>query len=201
VINTIEENPAMNRSSNAATLAQALWTPSGGRSLFRDAALVVGGSILIALSARIQIPMWPVPVTMQTFAVLLIALAYGRRLALATVGLYLLQGAAGLPVFAGGGGLAYFAGPTAGYLLSYLAVALLVGRMGDGGWSRSVLGVTVAMLAGSAIIYICGASWLALFVGVEKAVTLGVLPFLVGDALKAALAAALLPASWALLRS
>lgn len=185
---------------SSTTLAEALWSPPRASSIPRAVFLALAGSALIALSARIQIPMWPVPVTMQTFAVLLISLAFGSRLALATVGVHLLQGALGLPVFAGGGGLAYLAGPTGGYLISYLAVAFVVGRMGESGWSRTVWGVTTAMLTGSAIIYLMGAGWLSLFVGLDKAVTLGILPFLLGDMLKAALAAALLPASWALLR-
>ncbi|WP_040485336.1 biotin transporter BioY [Lutibaculum baratangense] len=165
----------------------------------RSAALAVAGSLLIALCAKIQVPMWPVPVTMQTFAVLLIGLAYGSRLGTATVALYLAQGAVGLPVFAAGGGIAYLAGPTAGYLLGYLPAVALVGWLAERGWSRPAGTVFLAMLLGSAVIYLCGAGWLSVLVGPEKAVTLGVVPFLLGDVVKAALAAALLPVAWRLL--
>src|SRR3546814_6817923 len=106
--------------------------------------------------SRTQGPMWPVPMTMQTFAVLLIGLAYGSRLGTATVALYLFEGAIGLPVLATGAGLAYFAGPTAGYLFGFVAAAAFVGRLADRGWGRPAGRVFVAMLAGSAIIYLFG---------------------------------------------
>lgn len=160
--------------------------------------LAIAGSALIAVCARIQVPMWPVPLTMQTFAVLLIGFAYGSRLGAATVALYLLEGAVGLPVLATGAGLAYFAGPTAGYLFGFVAAAAFVGWLADRGWGRSAGPVFVGMLAGSAVIYLFGVGWLAAFVGVEKALALGAVPFVPGDALKAVLAAAVLPVAWCL---
>ena len=164
------------------------WIPPAARA----AMLAVAGSALIAICARIQVPMWPVPMTMQTFAVLLIGLAYGSRLGAATVALYLFEGAAGLPVFAIGAGLAYFAGPTAGYLFGFVAAAAFVGWLADRGWGRPAGRAFVAMLGGSAVIYLFGVGWLAAFVGTEKALALGAVPFLPGDVLKAALAAAAL---------
>ena len=106
-----------------ATLADALWSPAAGSPAIRAIALAVIGSILLTLSAKIQVPFWPVPMTMQTFVVLVLGVAYGWRLAGATVLLYLAQGALGLPVFAAGGGPAYMDGPTGGYLVGFLLAA------------------------------------------------------------------------------
>lgn len=177
---------------NAAVLADTL--PSPSRPLLRAAALVLAGSALIALGAHLRVPMWPVPITMQTFAVLLIGLAYGPRLAAASVGAYLAEGLLGLPVFTAGPGT--LLGPTGGYLVGFLPAAMLVGALAGRGWSRPVPRILLAMVAGSLVIYAFGAAWLTTFVGVEKALALGVVPFLLGDVLKAALAAALLPALW-----
>lgn len=186
--------------SNAhATLADSVWSRDPANSLVRGLILSVAGSMFIAACARIQVPMWPVPITMLTFAVLFVSLVYGPRLALATVSLYLAQGIAGLPVFASGSGIAYLMGPTGGYLLACLPAALVVGMLAQRGWGSQAVQVFLAMLAGSAIFYLVGASWLAGFVGPEKAIAAGVIPFLIGDAVKAMLAAALLPAAWKLL--
>lgn len=181
------------------SLADHLWTPQQGMTgLMRQAALVLVGSAVIAVSARIQVPMWPVPMTMQTLAILLIALSFGARLATATLGAYLLQGALGLPVFSTGGGIAYLISPTAGYLFGFLAGALVVGHFADRGWHRTSLGTLAAMAIGSAIIYTFGAGWLAIHVGLAQAVSLGVLPFLAGDLVKAAIAMVILPQVWSL---
>lgn len=161
--------------------------------------VVLAGAAFIALSARIQVPMWPVPMTMQTLAVLMVAMAFGARIGLATVTLYLLQGAVGLPVFAAGGGLAYFAGPTAGYLWAFLVVAAVVGWLAERGFTRSVAGAFVTAIIGSAIIYVIGAGWLAIMVSADTAIASGVLPFILGDLVKSALAAILLPTAWTFL--
>lgn len=184
--------------TSETVLMNAAWAPGRASSLARAVLLCLAGTALIAVCARIQVPMWPVPMTMQSFAILLIGLAYGSRLGAATVGLYLFEGAAGLPVFATGGGLAYFTGPTAGYLFGFVAAAALVGWLAHQGWGRPAGRIFLAMLAGSAVIYLVGAGWLAAFVGMEKALAAGVLPFVPGDILKAALAAAALPAAWRL---
>lgn len=180
-------------------LGDRVWAPDPANRLARGLILSVAGSIFIAVCARIQVPMWPVPVTMLTFAVLLVSLVYGPRLALATVSLYLAQGILGLPVFAAGGGITYLMGPTGGYLLACLPAVFVVGVLAQRGWGTQAGRVFLAMLAGSFIFYLVGASWLASFVGPEKAIAAGVLPFLIGDAIKAMLAAALLPAAWSLL--
>ena len=153
--------------------------------------LAVLGSLLLWASAKIQVPFYPVPMTLQTAVVFLIGIAYGWRLAVATLLLYLAQGAVGLPVFAGtpakGIGLPYMLGPTGGYLLGFVAAAGITGWVAQR--SRHWLATVGGLLAGTAAIYLLGAGWLATFVGAEKAVTLGVLPFLLGDAVKLALVA------------
>jgi biotin transport system substrate-specific component len=180
-------------------LGDRIWSPDSANRLTRGLVLSVAGSMFIAACARIQVPMWPVPITMLTFAVLFVGLVYGPRLAAATVSLYLAQGIAGLPVFAAGSGITYLMGPTGGYLLACLPAAFVAGTLAQHGWGTQAGRVFLAMLAGSFIFYLVGAGWLAGFVGPEKAIAAGVVPFLVGDALKAMLAAALLPAAWSLL--
>ena len=164
--------------------------------------LAVGLSLVLAASARAQVPFWPVPMTLQTLAVLVIGGLAGPRLATATLLLYLAEGAWGLPVFAGtperGIGLAYLAGPTGGYLVGMLLAAPLVGWLiaRTGGLAATA----GAVLLGTAVIYACGVGWLAGVVGAEKAVALGVMPFLAGEAVKMALATALLLAGGRLRR-
>jgi len=160
---------------------------------------VLGGAALIALATRVQVPMWPVPMTLQTLAVMAVAMTFGARLGTGAVAAYLAQGAMGLPVFAAGGGLAHFAGPTAGYLWGFLAAALIVGHLADRGLTRHPAAAFALALIGSAVASLAGWAWLALLIGAEAAFTAGVLPFLAGDVVKAALAAALLPVAWRLL--
>jgi biotin transport system substrate-specific component len=138
--------------------------------------------------------------TMQTFVVLVLGMAYGWRLAGATVLLYLAQGALGLPVFAAGGGIAYFAGPTAGYLVGFLLATVAVGWLADHGWDRSVLRTLAAMLIGTVIIFACGIAWLSTLIGLPQAIGAGLVPFLLGEAAKIALATAILPFAWRLLQ-
>jgi biotin transport system substrate-specific component len=138
-------------------------------------------SLIIAASAHVTVPFWPVPMTLQTMAAMGIAGLFGARLGVAAMLAYLVEGAAGLPVFASGIGAGVLAGPTAGYLAGMIAAAALVGSA-RGHWQRAV-----AILLGTAAIYALGMAWLSQFIGVEKAWTLGVLPFLLGDAAKGAL--------------
>lgn len=159
--------------------------------------LVAIGSMLIAASAQIVVPMFPVPVTGQTFAVLLIGALYGSRLGAATVLAYLLEGAAGLPVFAQfGGGIHVLGGLTGGYLLGFLPAAFIVGRLADAGWDRRPGSAAIAMLIGTIVLYVPGLIQLAFFVGVDRVFTLGLVPFLPGAIVKIALATALLPLGW-----
>lgn len=174
-------------------------------------AVVLAGTALIALAARVAIPLpfSPVPVTGQTFAVLLIGAALGARLGPATVIAYLGEGLAGLPVFAGGTsawspsaipGVPVIAGPTAGYLAGFVVAAWLVGALAERGFDRRVPTTVLAMLLGNVAIYALGLPWLARYVGADRAIPLGLAPFLVGDVLKLALATAALPVAWRVLR-
>ena len=169
---------------------------SGAAGIGRAALLVVAGTVLLALSAKVNVPLPFVPMTLQTLVVLLIGAAYGWRLGVATILAYLVEGALGLPVFAGPvGGLAPLLGPTAGYLTGFVVAALLAGLLAERGWDRSVPLLFAAMMLGHAAILALGCLWLAYGVklGVDKAVMVGVVPFLAGSLVKSALGAVLLP--------
>ncbi len=171
-------------------LIDRLWRPGTGRAEgLRVALLALGGSLLLWAAAKVQVPFWPVPMTLQTAAVFLIGLAYGPRLGLVTVALYLAEGAAGLPVFAGtpakGLGLAYMLGPTGGYLLGFLAAAWIAGLAAER--RLGPVGTALVLLVASAALYLPGLAWLATFVGPARALQLGLVPFIPGDLLKLAL--------------
>ena len=181
-----------------------LLRPTMRRSaLLYDAALVLGASLVIALSAQvaIQLPFSPVPITGQTMAVLLVGALLGSRRGALAVLAYIAEGLAGLPVFAGGAaGLARLFGPTGGYLVGFVAAAFLVGWLAERGWDRRFGTTLAAMTLGNLVIYAVGVVWLAVFVGgLSRAWSLGVLPFLPGDVIKIILAAVLLPGGWKLL--
>lgn len=166
----------------------------GGAGAWRAALLVVIGTALLALSAKVNLPLPHVPMTLQTLVALMIAAAYGWRLGVLTIVAYLVEGALGLPVFAGPvGGLAPLVGPTAGYLAGFVAAAFIVGWLGERGWDRSVPASFSTMLLGHAAILAAGFGWLAygVHLGAEKAWRVGVLPFLVGAAVKSTLGAVL----------
>jgi biotin transport system substrate-specific component len=162
--------------------------------------LAIAGSMLLAISAKITVPFWPVPMTLQTLAVFAIGAAYGRTLAVATVLLYLIEGAIGFPVFAQGGGVAYLAGPTGGYLIGFVFAAGIAGWAADRGFDRNPVKLFGAMLIGELVVLLLGAAWLSVLFGFQKAVAFGVGPFIVTDLVKLALAAALVPAVWSLLK-
>lgn len=166
--------------------------------LLREALLIGAGVLLLALAAhlRISLPFTVVPITGQTFAVLLLGAAYGWRRGGATVALYLAAGLAGLPVFAEVAGLA-----TWGYLIGFLLAALVVGWLAERGWDRRLPSAIAAMLVGEVAIYACGLPWLAHFVGWQHVLAFGLLPFLPGDAIKLAAAALLLPGAWLFVRA
>jgi len=149
----------------------------------------------------IPLPFSPVPITGQTFGVLLIAMILGRTRGAGVVAAYLAEGAAGLPVFAGGkAGVAVLLGPTGGYLLGFLAAAYLIGALAEKGWDRSLVRSVAAMTLGTAVIFACGLAQLSLFVPVTMLVTAGLFPFLPGAAIKIAVASVLLPATWLVIR-
>ncbi len=166
-----------------------------------DAALILAFSVFVALTAKVQIPLWPVPITLQTLAVLLTGAVLGSRRGALSLLLYLAEGAVGLPVFAGGAGLAYVLGPTGGYLISYPIAAGLVGLLAERGWDRRPLWTALAMVLGNLVIYALGVTWLAVLLGDPgTAVVQGMLIFIVGDLIKVALATFALPGGWVLAR-
>lgn len=175
----------------------------GPRAMPARLLLVVTGSLLIALAAQVAVPLpfSPVPVTGQTFAVLLVGAALGARLGAAAVLVYLAEGAVGLPVFAPGGplGAARFVGPTGGYLVGFAAAAYVVGALAERGWDRRLLTAALAMLVGEIAIYAFGLAGLSRFVPAERLLGAGLLPFIPGDLVKLALAAIALPVAWRLL--
>jgi len=160
-------------------------------SLAKKAAIVVGGSIFLAVLSQIAVPFFPVAMTLQTLAVMLIGVTFGFRLATATLVLYLLEGAAGLPVFTGFANLAeLIAKPyTSGYLAGFLVAAGFMGFMADRGVTRSWLGMFATLLVGEVIIFALGIAVLGYLIGFEASLSAGLYPFLLGDALKLVLAA------------
>lgn len=182
-------------------LAETFGANEGSALRAKQVALVVAGVMILAISAKIAVPMWPVPITMGTFAVLSLGAAYGPRLGFVTIALYMALGALGFDVFAGSSaetsGVAYMLGGTGGYLVGYVLATVALGMAARAGWDRSPLKMAGAMLLGNAIIYIPGLAWLAVLYGVDKPILAwGLTPFLVGDALKLVLAAMVLPAAW-----
>lgn len=194
------------------TLSQAVW---GSDSLLRKAVLIVGGSLFIAIAAQISVPMFPVPMTLQMLAILLVGFSFGSRLGAATLMAYLAEGAAGLPVFAGGnGGLAYMVGPTFGFLLGFVFVAWAAGFAFERGIARGLIGTALAGIVISALLYIPGIAWpmaVAGAFGIEGS-WIGqdlvsyywayfAKPFVIGDAVKAIIAAMVVTGAWAALRN
>lgn len=167
-------------------------------SRLRDLILIIAGSLLVALFAQIEISLQPVPITGQTFAVLLIGALLGSKRGAAAMTAYIAQGAMGLPFFAGGAsGLGIITGATAGYLLGFVGAAYVIGLLAERGLERSVRTSIIPFLVGTVIIYICGVAWLSIVLGsLSKAIQFGLLPFLVGDALKLIGAAIVLPIAW-----
>lgn len=184
-------------------LTQAVGPQSGTALRLKQAVLVLAGVLALAIAAKIKVPMWPVPITMGTFAVLSIGAAYGARLGLVTILGYLLVGALGFDVFAGSSaeaaGLIYMMGGTGGYLVGYVLATLALGALAARGWDRSFGLMALALLIGNALIYLPGLAWLGHLYGWDKPILeWGLTPFLIGDAIKLALAAMLLPALWKL---
>lgn len=181
------------------TYADVLRPDARRDALLYDSALIVVGSLFVAVSARLAIPLpfSPVPVTGQTLAVLLMGMLLGSRRGALCLLAYLTEGFAGLPVFAGGtSGPVSLAGPTGGYLLGFVAAAFVTGLLAEQGWDRRVWTTVLAMFIGNACIYAFGLIWLARFVGAERVLALGLLPFVPGDVVKLVFAALLLPTGW-----
>ena len=184
------------------TLGDAVLAQRAARSWVGDAVLIVLFSGFVALTAQIKIPLWPIPFTLQTLGVLLTGVVLGSRRGALSIALYLGEGAIGLPVFAGGAfGVPYMLGATGGYLIGFVAAAWLVGALAERGWDRRFSSAALAMVLGNVVIYALGVAWLAVVLGdVQKAIMGGVVPFLLGDLAKIALAAVVLPGAWTLVR-
>ena len=187
-----------------------LYQPKGDvAKLASNLATVVLGTLLITICAKINVPVWPVPVTLQGFAIAALAAAFGLRIGVATVALYLLEGALGLPVFATGGGLAYLVGPTGGFLIGFLVMAAIIGYAADKGASGKPLTLFAAMVAADALLLVLGFVWLLALSGnagwidqnnvVASAFAGAIQPFIIWDILKMALAALTVTGAWNIL--
>ena len=191
----------MNLSLNNKVLSEVLAPQEGTQLLLKKAVLVMVGIAFLAIAAKIKVPMFPVPMTMGTFAVLTMGAAYGERLGLVTILGYMLIGALGFDIFAGSSaenfGLTYMKGGTGGYLVGYVLAVIALGTLARAGWDRSALKMAGAMLLGNALIYVPGLIWLGMLYGWDKPILQwGLTPFLLGDVLKLAMAAIILPFAW-----
>ena len=187
-----------------------VFQPKGDAArLASNLATVVLGTLLITICAKINVPVWPVPVTLQGFAIAALSAAFGLRIGVATVALYLLEGAFGLPVFATGGGLAYLVGPTGGFLIGFLVMAAILGYAADKGASGKPLTLFAAMVAADAVLLVLGFVWLLALSGnagwidqnnvVASAFAGAIQPFVIWDILKMALAALTVTGAWNIL--
>ncbi|MDE0210294.1 MAG: biotin transporter BioY [Boseongicola sp.] len=184
-------------------LADTFWETTETGIWIKRLVLVVAGVLALAIAAKLKVPMWPVPITMGTFAILAIGTAYGPALGLSTILAYLAVGALGFDVFANSSaessGLAYMMGTTGGYLAGYVLAATALGWFARKGWDRDIKWMAVALLIGNAIIYVPGLLWLGHVLGWDKPILAwGLWPFLIGDGLKLVLAALVIPGLWKL---
>ncbi|TIP74949.1 MAG: biotin transporter BioY [Mesorhizobium sp.] len=176
----------------------------GAARLATQLLLAIVGTLVLTLSAKTRVLLGPVDISMQTLAVFLVAAAFGMRLGVATLLLYMAEGAMGLPVFQGtpekGIGIAYMLGSTGGYLAGFVVMAAIVGWAADRGWDRHPIKLFNAILVAEIVMMAMGFAWLALLIGPEKSWQFGVVPFIIGDLIKVGLAASLVPAVWSLLK-
>ena len=187
------------------TLVGRLVPDEGAARIAALAGFAILGTLILWASAKISVPFWPVPMTLQTGAVALLAAAYGWRLGLATVVLYLVEGAVGIPVFEGtpakGIGLAYMFGTTGGYLIGFAVAAAVIGWLVEQGWGRNPIKLFGAMVLGDAFVFALGVLWLGMVIGWDKPVLkFGFYPFIFGDLVKLALASAIVTAGARLVR-
>ena len=181
---------------NNSTLIDNILPLKGVNTYIKNIFLILFGTLLLAVSSKVQVPFWPVPMPMQTFVVLVISMAYGWKLSFLTLIAYLIEGALGLPVFAKGGGLPYLIGPTAGYLYGMTIAAAVIGYFADLGYGKSIIKCILPLLIGTIIIFICGIGYLSSIIGFEKAIVAGLLPFIPSELFKIALAVFIIPTIW-----
>ena len=186
---------------NTVTLVDLIRPSRRVDALIYDIILVISGSILLALSAQISVPVpfSPVPITGQTFGVMLLAALLGSKRGALAVVAYLLEGIGGLPVFANAGfGFHHLLGPTGGYLIGFVPAAFLIGYFAEKGWDRNFLKIAIALIFGNAVIFTCGLSWLSIITGSNNVMAIGLYPFISGSLLKIFFVIVLLPTSWRL---
>ena len=178
---------------NNLTLINYILSTYSINNYLKNISLVVFGSLLLAISSKVQVPFWPVPMTMQTFIVFIIGMSYGWKLAFSTLVIYLFEGALGLPVFAKGGGLLYLTGPTAGYLYGMTIAAGVIGYFAELGYNNSYLKSLISLLVGTFIIFLFGVGYLGSVIGYDKALIGGLYPFITSEFFKIGLAVVLIP--------
>jgi len=178
---------------NNTTLINSLLSTYNVNTYIKNISLVLFGTLLLALSSKVQVPFWPVPMTMQTFIVFIIGMAYGWRLAFFTLVVYLAEGALGLPVFAKGGGLLYLAGPTAGYLYGMTVAAAVIGFFAELGYNGSYFKSLISLIIGTIIIFLFGVGYLGSIIGYDKALAGGLYPFIPSEFFKIGLAVVFIP--------
>jgi len=178
---------------NNTTLINSILSTYNINTYLKNIALVLFGTLLLALSSKVQVPFWPVPMTMQTFMVFIIGMAYGWRLAFFTLVAYLIEGALGLPVFAKGGGLLYLMGPTAGYLYGMAIAAAVIGFFAEFGYNKSYFKSLISLLVGTFIIFLFGVGYLGSVIGYDKALAGGLYPFIPSEFFKIGLAVIIIP--------
>ena len=178
---------------NNTTLINSFLSTYNINTYIKNISLVLFGTLLLALSSKVQVPFWPVPMTMQTFIVFIIGMAYGWKLAFSTLVIYLFEGALGLPVFAKGGGLLYLTGPTAGYLYGMTVAAGVIGIFAELGYNNSYFKSLVSLSIATFIIFLCGVGYLGSLIGYDKALAGGLYPFIPSELFKIALAVSLIP--------
>ena len=178
---------------NNSIIIKQIFPTSGTSSYIKNILLILFGSFLLAVSSKVQVPFWPVPMTMQTFVVFLIGMTCGWKLSFFTLLAYIIEGALGLPVFATGSGLAYLMGPTAGYIYGMFLAAIVIGFLAEKGFSNSYFMTFICLLIGSVIIFSLGVGYLGSLIGYDKAIVFGLLPFIPSELFKIFLAVALIP--------
>ena len=185
---------------NNSTLIKNLLSDFRLNAYFQNISLMLIGTLMLAFSSKLQVPFWPVPMTMQTFVVFIIGMTFGSKLAFFTLLLYLFEGAIGLPVFAKGGGLLYLTGPTAGYLYGMTIAAGLVGYFADKNFNKSYLKSFVSLFVATIVIFLIGIGYLGSIIGYEKAFAVGLYPFILSELFKIGLAVSIIPSIYKYLK-
>ena len=178
---------------NNSTLIHSLLSTYKINTYYKNIVLILFGTLLLAVSSKIQVPFWPVPMTMQTFIVFIIGMSYGWKLAFSTLIAYLVEGSLGLPVFAKGGGLLYLIGPTAGYLYGMVIAAGVIGFLAERGYNNSYIKSLISLIIGTVIIFVLGVGYLGSVIGYDKALAGGLYPFIPSEFFKIGLAVILIP--------